>query len=168
MRLLLTLVLAGLPAAGWAGTLPSTSTTTTSTTTTTTAVSTTSTTMPTGCTSEPTFASLNCRLADLIVVVDAAPDLGKLDKSLTQAVTKAKMFKERAEDRCSKSKKRSASGELRKCGRKMITFLQKVKSKTGRTTLTKDTHDMLIALGQPIRDDVGKLRKSLVCPDDAK
>jgi hypothetical protein len=167
MRFLSTLALALLvPASGWAG-LVTTSTSTTSTTTTT-AASTTTTTMVSGCTSAPTFVSLNCRLAALIVVVDAAPDLGKLDKSLTQAVTKAKMFKERAEDRCAKGKKRSASGELRKCGRKMITFLQKVRSKTGRTTLTKDTRDMLIALGQPIRNDVGSLRRSLACPDDAK
>lgn len=116
---------------------------------------TTTTTIPAaGCVVEPTFASLNCRLAALLERVRAATDLGGVQPSLVKAAEKALERKEQAEEATTP---RRAKSLLKKAIRKLVAFRQNA----SRRSIPRATRDVLRADALGILNDLKTLRGSL-------
>lgn len=139
-----------------------TSTTSSSTTTT----STTATTLPVGCAAvpvEPTFASLNCRLAALIEAVEAESALGRLQPKLDRAARKAKLRKESAEAACAGGSAKAAKRQLKKVVRKLIQFSHRLRSNQARKTVDEAVREPLAVAADAIQDDARTLLATLAC-----
>lgn len=135
--------------------------TTTTTSTTTTTTSTTTTTLPTGCGApEPTFASIDCRLAELIGVVQAS-DVGKLQNDLLKLLAKARKANLQASDADAAGNTKLAKVRERQAARKMVAFGYRVRSLVGRQVIMQDVRDLLLGMAGPIQADMITLRASL-------
>ncbi len=150
------------------------STTTTSTTTsssTTSSVTTTSTTVTTPTTlpvevcdlpRAPTYESIDCRLDELILIVQASNDLGKTKTSLLKLALKARDLKIASETLYYASgTSRKVRNLLHKSSRKMVQFNYRVRSLVGKRQIGAETAEQLRALGEPILEDMRILLKSL-------
>jgi len=165
--------------------VPSTTTTSSSTTTTSSSVtSTSSTTASTvtttttsttttlgGCAGEPvapTFASLNCRLADLILATQAESALGRLQGKLVRAAQKAKSRKEAAEAGCETGNAKKAGRQLKKVVRKLIQFSHRLRARSARRKVPEEIREPLAASADAIQADAKTLRETLSCGADAE
>lgn len=138
-----------------------------STTTTTATSTTTSTTLP-GCAGVPvgpTFASLNCRLADLIAAVQAESQLGRLQPKLDRAAQKAKSRKEAAEAACDAGSQKKANRQLKKVVRKLIQFSHRLRSRSARRKAPEEVREPLAAAADVIQADARALRDTVDCLD---
>ena len=147
-----------------------TSTTVTSTTVVTTSSSTTTSTVPPACDGVPvgpTFRSLNCRIADLMVQVQAEAALGELRAKLEQKLGKAKERKEQAESFCLEPTLKKARSRLKQTVRAMIQFSHRLRTRAAKNKVPAEVREPLAATGDGIRDDAKALRGALICPDDA-
>ena len=154
--------------------VPSTTTTSTTTTTSSTTASTATTTTTSttttlgGCAGEPvapTFASLNCRLADLIAAVQAESQLGRLQAKLDRAAKKAKTRKEAAEAACDAGSTKKANRQLKKVVRKLIQFSHRLRSRSARRKAPEEVRESLAAAADAIQADARTLRDTLDCLD---
>jgi hypothetical protein len=144
-------------------------TTTTAVTSTTTSVSATSTTLPGGCDSQPvaaTFASLDCRLAALVTLVNDTPGLGSFGPKLLNNVQQAKDDEEAAATFCGKSDVKHARQRLKKAARALIDYVHRLNGHAARKKLAA-IRQTLIAAGQPIGTDLGSPKRTVTCPADA-
>jgi CSLREA domain-containing protein len=123
------------------------------------ATTTTTTTLPGGCDApSPTFASIDCRLDDLITQVQSATDLGKLQNTLLQSLTRARERKLAAEGL---SNKKVAKKRLKQAIRKMIAFNFRVRSLHARKTIPPSTRKSLGDQGTAIQKDMQALQRTL-------
>lgn len=142
-------------------------TATTTTTTTPTSSTTTSTTLA-GCAGEPvaaTFASIDCRLADLIAAVEGEPQLGKLQTKLDRAAGRARDREQMAAEACGTGSTRTAKRRLKKVVRKLIQFSHRLRSAGARKKVPEEVRTPLIDAASGIQTDAQQLRGSLDCTD---
>jgi hypothetical protein len=111
----------------------------------------------------PTFASLNCRLADLIAAVQAETQLGKLQPKLVKAAQKAKQRKEVAEGKCAEGKTKPAGKQLEKVVRKLIQFAHRLRSKAARKKVAEAVREPLAETADEIQQDARELKDALSC-----
>jgi CSLREA domain-containing protein len=134
------------------------------------ATTTTTTTLPAGsCESVPpgpTFASLDCRLADLIAEVAGESDLGALQAKLGDQLQKAKTHKEKAEVLCRQASKRRTRKALRPAISKLRQFLRTLKSRKARS-IPQPVKDALRSAAGAIGLDMKALQRAVQCPQDA-
>jgi hypothetical protein len=143
-----------------------TTTSTLLTTTTAATSSTTTTTLASGCSAfpvGPTFASLNCRLADLIADVQAETQLGKQQAKLEKAAQKAKERKEAAEAACAQGDAKASGKLLKKVTRKLIQFSHRLRSNQSRKTIPEEIREPLAERADAIQEDAKQLKDTLSC-----
>lgn len=135
---------------------------TTTTTSTTSSTTTTTTTLPPGsCGGQApsaSFASLACRLSELVASVGTASDLGKLQPKILKAAAAAEKKRAKAETLCGGGDARKAAKQLRKASRKMRKFTnlaQRVTAALGGELLSR---------GQAIQTDLETLDGAVTCP----
>jgi hypothetical protein len=163
-------------------TVVSTSTTSTSTTTVTssttivaptTTSSTTSsptsstTTLPGGCAgvpAGPSFASLDCRLADLIAAVAAAPQLGNLQAKLGRDAQTATQRTDAAESACAGGGTKTARKHLKIAIRNLIEFSHALRTTRAKHRVPEGVRTPLVQAADAIKADGQTLRGSLACP----
>jgi len=121
---------------------------------------TTTTTLPqAGCgLAAPTFVNIDCRLDQLVAAVQAASDLGRLKPGLVNTITKARDKKVQAEGT---SKAKQAKNALKKASKKMMSFIHKVGSRSGRKIIPAPTSSALQGAARPIQADMMTLLQSL-------
>jgi hypothetical protein len=115
---------------------------TTSTTTVADSTSTSSTTLP-GCGAVATYASIDCRLDDLVASLDAAQDLGRLKSGLVNAATKARTKKQQAEGSVATGKKKQEKKAMKKAVKALTSFLHRASSRSARKLIPPATRHML-------------------------
>lgn len=149
-------------------------TTTTSTTSTTSTATTdqtpTTSTLPTACANVPTgptFASLNCRLAALIAQIAASSELGAPRQArILNALSKAKLRKEGAEEKCSASKPQLVRGQLVKAVMRIIGVKVTLSLPGARREVPAALRGELLATLNALQADMRTLRRNARCPDD--
>lgn len=124
---------------------------------------TTTTTLPSGCTSVPTFESLNCRLAEVLALVNASPDLGALQGPLAKRVAQAKARKDKAEGRCQDGRTPPAKRLVGKAAGKAKGVVRKLGSRKGRQVPDPLRSDLVAAM-TAIQTDLKALKSALACP----
>ncbi len=149
----------------------SVTTTVTTTTATTSSVTTTSTsvsvptTLPVGTCDgppTPTYESIDCRLDELIAIVEASNDLGKTKTALLKLALKARERKIASEQLFYASgTSRKVRNLLHKFSRKMVQFNYRVRSLVGGRQIGEETAARLRGLGEPILADMRTLLKAL-------
>ena len=82
-------------------------------------------------------------------------------------LTKARGRKEEAQGLCRTSDAKDAHSHLGQAIRKMIQFLNRLQSNTGRRSIPAALRAELIAAGNGIKDDLRTLRGALDCPNAA-
>jgi len=141
----------------------------TTTTTTPGGSTTTTTTLPGGCAGDQGFASILCRL-DALREATAAAELGSSKTKLTNGLAKATQLTGSARDKCAaggkKAKKKSGIA-LRKAGRKLTGYRRGLTSNRAKKQIDAGVREPLVALAEPLIDDLRGFRRSVVCPDDA-
>ncbi len=132
------------------------------TTTTTLTTSTTTTTLADDCgVPAPTFSSIICRLERLVVAVQAAPDLGRLERGLESSVTKALAKAREAQGRAEGGDVKKAKKSLRKAARRLGGFVHRVKSLSGRKVIPTETRTAFLGSAEPIVADMKTLVRGL-------
>ncbi len=129
------------------------------------ATTTTSTTLPPGACDgppAPTYESIDCRLDELIALVQSSTDLGRTKKSLEKSALKAREKKIASEQMFyGGGKRKKIKNALHKASRKMVSFNFRVRSLVGRKQIAAPKREALRALGEPILVDMRTLLKSL-------
>jgi hypothetical protein len=113
--------------------------------------------------SGPTFASLNCRLAALIVAVQVEPALGKLQPKLVKAAEKAKTRKEAAEGFCAQGDAKGVKRQLKKVVRKLIQFSHRLRSNQARKTVDERVREPFALEADAIQNDARTLLTAPTC-----
>jgi hypothetical protein len=153
-------------------TTSSTSTTVTVATTSSTAVTapaTTTTTEP-GCGAAPeaTFVSIDCRLAALSARLAGASALGKLAPKLMHSVDVATAQKVDAEGLCRASNLKKARKRLQQAAKTMSQYAHRLSALNARKAIKDpNVREDFLSAGKSIQQDLGTLRGSVRCPDDA-
>jgi len=146
-----------------------TTATSTTTTTTTTSTTTTTTTLPSdNCDNEPvapTFASIDCRLVALLARIDTTPGLGAFVPKLTQNVGDARDDVEAGVQFCAASDLKRTRQRLKQAGREMIAYVHRLNGHAARKKLPGLRHEF-VAAGEPIKADLGNLKRAVNCPAD--
>jgi hypothetical protein len=149
-------------------TTPASSTSTTSATGTTTTQSSsttaiTSTTMPeiVGCPSEPTFASIACRLDRLGDQVRAAVARAPFQARLLRRVQRGRIQSTHAATQLTTGSRRSARASLRRARRALVRFRATLRSQTGRHVVPTGERQALRRDARSIARDLRQLRRGL-------
>jgi hypothetical protein len=113
---------------------------------------------------EPAFRSLNCRLAALIVAVQAETRLGDIRTKLVKALQVAKARKETAEAECADGDTKRARKRLQQTGQKLAQFSHRLRSNSTRKKVPTEAAREPFALdGDAIRKDAKTLQGELAC-----
>jgi hypothetical protein len=139
----------------------------TTTTTTTPTSSTTSTTLG-GCAGEPvaaTFASIDCRLADLIAAVEGEPQLGAFQPKLDRSAGRARDREQMAAESCAAGSTKAAKRQLKKVVRKLVQFSHRLRSGRARKRVPEEVRTPLTDAASGIQEDVRQLRDTVACTD---
>jgi hypothetical protein len=107
-----------------------------------------------------TYESIDCRLDGLIASLDAAQDLGKLEKRLVKAATKARTKKQKAESFATTNTKREKK-LLQKAVKALSGFLKKLDSRAATKVIPLETRQALTAQTTPILADMETLLGTL-------
>jgi hypothetical protein len=127
----------------------------------TTTSTTSSTTLPGGCDAGPTYASIDCRLDELIATLQAATDLGRSKGALVGAATKARTKKQQAEGFAGAGKTKQERNAARKAVRALKSFLHRLRSHTVKKNVPAATLQALTATTTPILDDLTSLASGI-------
>ena len=123
-----------------------------------TTTSTTTTTLPGGCDVAPVFSSILCRLDVLVASVEGATDLGRLKEGVVNSARKARRQCQNA----AAATGRTASNQLKKCGRTLINFRHKLDSNNAHKVIPDATRNVLRNdMAEPLRNDIKTLRGTL-------
>jgi hypothetical protein len=143
--------------------------TTTSSTTVTAPATTTTTTEP-GCGATPpaaTFVSIDCRLQALSAQLAGAAGLGKVAPKLMQSVDTATARKVDAESLCRASNLKKTKKRLQQAAKAMSQYAHRLSALNARKTIDPAVRQSFLSAGTPIQRDLGTLRGTVRCPDDA-
>ena len=122
---------------------------------TTTTTNTTTTTLASSCEIAPVFSSILCRLDELVAAVDARTDLGRLKDGVSKSVRKARRQCQTA----ASATGRTASNQLKKCGKTLGNFRHKLDSNNAHKIIPDATRSLLRDdLAEPLRNDIKTLR----------
>jgi hypothetical protein len=135
--------------------VPTTSTTPTTTTSTSPPPSTT-TTLPSGCGNEPTFASVECRLDELLATLEGSPETVPFRRVLARTVGRARVRTADAERQASLGHGRETFALLRRALRYMTVFGSRVRLLAGRRISTA-LGEGLLGASEAIRADLRTL-----------
>lgn len=142
-----------------------------STTTTSTSPAPTTTTLAGGeCTSVPpgpTFPSVTCRLAGLVLATESSTELGDLADKLLVPLGKAVDRSAEARDRCADGDAKRARARLKQVVRQLIQYSHRLRSRSARKRAPEAVRAPLAAAADAINADVRVLRTALACPADA-
>jgi hypothetical protein len=120
-----------------------------------TGTTTTTTTLPAGgCARATTFASIDCRLDELVATLQASQDLGRTKGALVRAATKARTKKQQAEGFAGTGKKKPEKNAARKAVRALASFLHRLHSHTAKKNVSPSTLQTLTDTATPILDDL--------------
>jgi predicted outer membrane repeat protein len=108
----------------------------------------------------PTFASIDCRLDDLVAILNAAQDLGRLKSGLVKAATKARAKKQQAEGFVA-GKKKQEKNAMKKAVKALSSFLHKARSHSAKKLIPPSTRQVLIDRASPILADMNTLLGTL-------
>ncbi len=116
-----------------------------------------------GCTVAPTLESINCRLDELLALVNASTELGDLQAAIAAGITQATAKKDKAEIRCQDGKLGGAKRLVGKAGRKVKSTAKKIDSRRGQDTIPESLRTTLLATLAAIRADLTTLKPTLTC-----
>src|SRR5262249_1525264 len=123
------------------------------------------------CGSEPpaaTFASIDCRLVALLARVSTAEsNLGASGPKLVQNLSKAKDAEEAGASACAASNLKGARQRLKQADGAMWQDAHHLQTLRARKRLPGALRTDLLAAGNPIKDDVKSLKRTVQCPADA-
>ncbi len=144
-------------------TIPSTTvTSTTTTSSSSTSSSTTSTSLPPGCDDAPTFASILCRLGELIVEVEASEIPDPTKRNLLSGLTATRDRVAEAAERADAGATRGAKSRLKGADRRMTSVLFRLRSRDGVRAITDgELREQLMLAAASIQDDLKTLRGDL-------
>jgi hypothetical protein len=128
-------------------------TTSTAAPTTTTTSSTTTTTIP-GCTDEETFASVLCRLDELIALVSASDVQDPLKRNLLNGLARGRKRLVDAAARFDAGKFKSASSKLKGTTRRLIGFVHRIEGLAGRRGISAGLASDWTARADDIKQDI--------------
>jgi predicted outer membrane repeat protein len=109
----------------------------------------------------PTFASIDCRLDELVATLNAAQDLGRLKSGLVKAATKARAKKQQAEGFVATGRKKQEKNAMKKAVKAVSSFLHKAKSHSATKLIPPATRQMLVDQTNPILGDMKTLLGTL-------
>jgi predicted outer membrane repeat protein len=108
-----------------------------------------------------TFASIDCRLDQLVASLNAAQDLGRLKNGIVKAATKARTKKQQAEGFVATGKKKQEKNAMKKAVKVLSSFLHKAGSRSARKLIPPATRQMLSDQATPILADMKTLLRTL-------
>jgi hypothetical protein len=138
--------------------------TTSSTTTPTTTSSSTTTSMPTGCPLGASFASIACRVDELLALVRASADLGPLQQSFVARVGRAEHTLDVAGDACTAGRSSQARSGLAVLERQLTIIRSRTRTNRARSVIPSGLAEEIAGDADEIRVDVGLLLSALACP----
>src|SRR6185503_6073448 len=123
-----------------------------------TTTSTTTSTLASACVVAPVFSSVLCRLDELVAAVGERTDLGRLKEGIAKSASKARRQCQTA----AAATGRTASNQLKKCGKTLGTFRHKLDSNNAHKVIPDTTRSFLRDdLAEPLRNDIKTLRGTL-------
>ena len=123
---------------------------------------TTTTTLPAGCgLSAATFASILCRLDELIADVQGTAALGKQQAKLLQSAQSGRDKTTDAQSLSSAGKAKPAKKKLKKAARAVTSFVHRLSSRSARKSIPTETRQPLLDAAAPIAADLKTLSQSL-------
>jgi hypothetical protein len=129
--------------------------------------SSTTTTLPAGCAGVPvgsSFASIDCRLADLLAAVQAASQLRNLQAKLAREAESAKQRTDAAESACAGGGTKVARKHLKIGIRDLIQFSHMLRTTSAKRRVPEPVRTPLVQAADAIKTDAQTLRGSLACP----
>jgi hypothetical protein len=115
----------------------------------------------------PTFASIDCRLDALLVLLGAETRLGAFGPKLVRNVEKAKARNLDGERVCAESNLKKAKKRLQQAAKALTQYAHRLNGLPARKRLDPALRQAFLDEGAPITTDLKTLRGAVVCPDDA-
>jgi hypothetical protein len=113
------------------------------------------------------FASIDCRLANLIARIETTPDIQSERARLVVRLTASRQAAAAARVACAVSDTRHVRRGLAQSVKKLQQYRQRLGTRAARRTLPAQLLADLADAGDAIRSEVRTLRASVECPGDA-
>jgi hypothetical protein len=117
----------------------------------------------------PTFVSITCRLAALLLRLNGESGLETFQPKLLQSVAKAQSHRAEAEMLCaapSTKAVKKAKKRLQQAAKAMTQYVHRLNGLAARKHLDEALRESLLEAGTPIGTDLKTLRGNLQCPGD--
>jgi len=111
----------------------------------------------------PSFASIDCRIEQLLADVQAESRLGKVQQKLVNELQVAKSRKEDAETKCGSGDAKHARKRLQQTAQKLTQFAHTLRSNASRKKIPAEVRDPLAQRADAIGGDAKTLRGQLTC-----
>ena len=122
---------------------------------------------PTTCQRAPTFASIECRLAELSTNVETTPDIQAERARLIVRLTASRTAAQTARTACAASETKRARKALLQSARKLQQYRKRLRGGAAKRTIPAQLLTDLLEAGDALRSDVKTLRATVQCPTDA-